>query len=137
MTSEDHASVDRASRELLARGWRKAFTLNEMFDAWAALVADVERGYDQMVYEYTNDMACRDWLALVWPMLTQRVREARAEELELLDARFKAATEDDGGLAVGRFYRVESKDGWWWRRRPIKVAGEFAADLATDPGGAS
>ena len=130
--AEDYESIDRASRELHARGWRKAFTLNEMFAAWASLVAEVERGYDQMVYEYTNDMACRDWLALVWPRLTDRVRDARAEELEALDARFRAATVDDGGLAIGRFYRIENKDGWWWRRRPIKVAGTFAADLAAD-----
>ena len=130
--AEDNESIDRASRELHARGWRKAFTLNEMFAAWASLVAEVERDYDQMVDEYMNDMACRDWLALVWPRLTDRVRDARAEELEALDARFRAATVDDGGLAIGRFYRIENKDGWWWRRRPIKVAGTFAADLAAD-----
>ncbi|UUW87826.1 hypothetical protein ABFU82_05280 [Nocardioides sp. WV_118_6] len=132
MAAEDYESIDRASRELYAQGWRKAFTLNEMFDAWASLVAEVERGYDQMVDEYTNDMACRDWLSLVWPMLTDRVRDARAEELKVLDARFKTATEDDGGSAIGRFYRVENKDGWWWRRRPIKAAGVFAADLAAE-----
>lgn len=132
MTAEDYESIDRASRELQARGWRKAFTLNEMFAAWAYLVAEVEQGYDQMVDEYTNDMACRDWISLVWPMLTDRVRHARAEELDALDARFKAATDDDGGLAIGKFFRVENKDGWWWRRRPIKVAGVFAADLAAD-----
>lgn len=132
MTAEDYESIDGASRELHTRGWRKAFTLNEMFEAWASLVAEVEQGYDQMVAEYTNDMACRDWLALVWPMLTERVRDARAEELKALDARFRAATLDDAGRAIGRFYRIENKDGWWWRRRPIKVAGEFAADLAAE-----
>lgn len=131
-TAEDYESIDRASRELHSRGWRKAFTLNEMFEAWASLVAEVEQGYHQMVDEYTNDMACRDWLALVWPMLTERVRDARADELEALDARFRAATLDDGGRAIGRFYRVENKEGWWWRRRPSKVAGVFAADLAAE-----
>lgn len=131
-TAEDYESIDRASRELHARGWHKAFTVNEMFAAWASLVSEVELGYDQMAYEYTNDMACRDWLALVWPMLTDRVRGARAGELEALDARFRAATVDDGGLAIGRFYRIENKDGWWWHRRPINVKGEFAADLAAD-----
>lgn len=130
MTAEDYESIDRALRELHARGWRKTITLNEMFEAWASLVAEVERGYDQVVYEYTNDMACRDWLALVLPMLTDRVRDARAEELEGLDARFKAATEDDGGLAISRSYRIEDKDRWWWRRRPIRVTGVFTADLA-------
>ena len=59
MTAEDYESIDCALRELHPRGWRKALTLNEMLEAWASLVAEVERGYDQMVYEYTNDMACR------------------------------------------------------------------------------
>lgn len=128
--AEDHDSIDRAGRELHARGWRKAFTLNEMFEAWAFLVSEVERGYDQNLYEYTNDMACREWIALVWPMLTDRVRNARDKALATLDARFTAATEDDGGSAIGRYRRIENKDSWWWRRRPIKAAGEFAADLA-------
>ena len=132
MTAEDYASIDRASRELRARGWRKAFTLNEMYEAWAALVAEVERGYDQMVDEYTNDLACRDWLLQAWPMLTDRVRDARAGELEILDARFKAATEDDGGAAIGRFRRIDDTDGWWWRRRPTKIAGAFAEALGSD-----
>ncbi|WP_374456745.1 hypothetical protein [Nocardioides sp.] len=132
MTAEDYASVDRASRELHAAGWRKAFTLNEMFAAWASLVADVERGYDQMVDEYTNDMACRDWLSLAWPMLTENVRAARASELDSLDARFRAATYEDGGRAIGRFFAVENKAGWWWRRRPTKAEGVFAADLASE-----
>ncbi|MGV0814098.1 hypothetical protein ABQF34_19205 [Mycolicibacterium boenickei] len=131
-TAEDYESIDRASRELHARGWSKAFTVKEMFAAWSSLVAEVERGYDQMVYEYMNDLACRDWLALVWPMLTDRVRGARAVELEALDARFRAATVDDGGFTIGRFYRIENKDGWWWHRRPINVAGDFAADVAAD-----
>ncbi|WP_182376064.1 hypothetical protein [Nocardioides sp. WS12] len=30
--ADDYDSIDRAGRELHARGWRKAFTLNEMFE---------------------------------------------------------------------------------------------------------
>ena len=74
-------------RNFTRRVWRKAFTLNEMFEAWSALVTEADRGYDQMVDEYTNDMACRDWIALVWPKLTQRGRDARTEELQALDER--------------------------------------------------
>ena len=109
LTAEDYESIDRASRELHAQGWRKAFTLNEMFDAWASLVVEVENGYDQMVDEYTNDMACRDWLALMWPRLTDRVRNARVDELDVLDARFRTATVDDDGLAIGSFIASKTR----------------------------
>ena len=130
LSSEDYESVLRAGRELHARGWRKAFTLNEMLDAYEALVVEVEQGYDQMVDEYTNDLACRDWLALAWPMLTERVQHLRQAELEALDERFRAASIDDGGQALRRYFRVDNKSGWWWRRRPIKVVGDFAAALS-------
>jgi len=46
-------------------------------------------------------------------MLTDRVRDTRAGELEILDARFEAATEDDGGAAIGGFRRIDNKNGWW------------------------
>lgn len=130
LTAEDYESVDRASRALRGQGWREAFTLNEMFEAWADLVADIEHGYDQNIYEYTNDLACRDWLALAWPLLTERVRNARTAELEQLDARFTAATLDDGGRAISRSHGLDDKDAWWWRRRPRRPAGALAADLA-------
>ena len=68
---EDYASVDRVSRELHARGWRKAFSLNEMLQAYESIVSQVEEGYDETVYEYLNDLACRRWLALAWPLVTE------------------------------------------------------------------
>ncbi len=129
LDADDYESVNRAARTLHEQGWRKPFTLNEMMAMWRSLVREVESGYDQMVDEYTNDLSCRDWLALAWPMLSERVRAARQEELDSLDARFLAATSKDTEGRLGRFYRVESKDGWWWRRLPNQRLGVFSADL--------
>jgi hypothetical protein len=47
------------------------------------------------------------------------------------DDRFRAATADDDGRSLGRFFTIESKP-WWWRRIPVKVRGDFAADLAEE-----
>ena len=129
MTPADYESVEHAGRVLHGRGWRKKFSVNEMTDAWRGLVAEVEAGYDQVVYEYTNDLSCRDWLALAWPMLTEHVRSARQADLDALDARFMAATTQDAEGRLAQFYRVEAKDGWWWRRLPSRRHGEFARDL--------
>ena len=129
LTAEDYASVEQAEQLLRQRGWSRGFTLNQMTQAWAQLISQIEHGYQDVVEEYTNDLSCRDWLAQVWPLLTQRVRAARAPELTALDERFKAATVDDGGLALSHFYQIEGKNGWWWRRRPRLLLGEFAADL--------
>jgi hypothetical protein len=129
MDADDYESVSRAGRVLHEQGWRKAFSLNEMLAMWRALVSHVEAGYDEMVDEYTNDLTCRDWLALAWPMFTERVQTARQDELDSLDSRFLAATGEDTNAQLGRFFRVESKDGWWWRRIPTRRFGAFAGDL--------
>jgi hypothetical protein len=112
MTPADYESVEHAGRVLHGRGWRKKFS-----------------AYDQLVDEYTNDLSCRDWLALAWPLLTEHVRSVRQAELDALDARFIAATTEDAEGRLAHFYRVEAKDGWWWRRLPSQRHGEFARDL--------
>jgi len=81
-------------------------------------------------YEYLNDLACRRWLALAWPLVTENVRQSRAAELRSLDDRFKASTADDGSRSLGRFFTLEDGPEWWRRRRPVKARGDFAADLA-------
>lgn len=126
---EDYDSVDRAGHILHERGWRKAFTLDEMMRAWERLVAQIESGYDGMADEYTNDLACRDWLAAAWPLITDRGRATRKPELEALDMRFLAATGEDNNGDLSRFYRIDPEDGWWWRRLPIRRFGDFAHDL--------
>jgi hypothetical protein len=129
LSREDYESIERAGRELHARGWRKQFSLNEMPEAYETLVSHVEEGYEEMVEEYANDLSCRDWLALAWPMLSPRVQQIRIAELDALDYRFRAATVDDGGRVISRYFRIENKSGWWWHRRPLRTAGAFAADL--------
>ena len=56
---EDYESIERASLGLHTQGWRKAFGLNEMLEAYEQLVTKVEEGDDEMVDEYTNDLSCR------------------------------------------------------------------------------
>jgi len=127
-TAEDNESLDQAGRILREHGWKKAFTLDEMMTAWEQLVAKVELGYSDMVDEYTNDLACRDWLAAVWPLIAEHVRTVREPELNALDLRFLAATTEDNAEELRRFYSTDA-DAWWWRRLPLRRFGEFAADL--------
>ena len=130
LSDEDNQSVLRAGQILRERGWSQTFSLDEMLRSWWRLVAEVERGYDQMVDEYTNDLSCRDWLAAAWPLFSDHVRDLRRAELDAIDDRFRKATLDDGGRALGQFAQIESKDGWWWRRLPVQRAGTFAAEVA-------
>jgi hypothetical protein len=81
-TAGESASVEHAGRLLHRQGWSRVFTPNEMADSWAGLIDQVEEGYRLCVDEYTNDLACRDWLAQAWPLFTERVRAARGGRQE-------------------------------------------------------
>jgi hypothetical protein len=125
LTTEDLESVRAASAALHEQGWRKEFTIEEMIRNWAWVVAKVERGYSHLVDEYTNDLYSRDWLAKVWPLVTHRVRSCWHGTLHSLDDRFRAATFEDDGVAVGRYHRITLDRGWWWRRRPRRLVGHM------------
>ena len=100
MSADDSDSVERAARVVRATGAAQPFSLNEALRAWRDLVARVEKGYTDNVYEYTNDLHCRDALATAWPILSENLRVHRQPELDALDARFQAATDPDDQLAT-------------------------------------
>ena len=82
------------------RGWRTAFTVSGMVTAWAALVSTIEHGYDDDIYEYTNDLYCRNWLHEAWILLDEHIIQLRTPQIKALDDRYKAATVDDDGQAL-------------------------------------
>lgn len=119
--SEDYASIDRAAMKLHRQGWRKRFSLNEVIDAWASLVDEVERGYSMTIDDYTNDLSIRGWPEQARQWLSPRVEQSMDDRLRPLDARFIAATDEVPRRLPG------AGDGWWATRLP-KV-------LAAHPGG--
>lgn len=115
----DYDSVYAAMSELEQRGWRKA-TVNERVAAWEALVDAVEQGYDMTVDDYTNDLAVREWLDLLRPLVTARVQASLDVRLAPLDARFRSAT-------VPAAKMPGAGDGWFYRL-PRVLVGELAED---------
>jgi hypothetical protein len=121
---------ERAAGERLhQQGWRKAFTVSEMVDRWAWLVAEVEGGYGDLVDEYTNDLYCRNWLHEVWILLEAHVIVAWSPKIEELDDRFRSATIDDDGQALSQFHRIDDPGMWWWRRHPRLLVGDLGQSL--------
>jgi hypothetical protein len=116
MTRKDYESVERA----VGRGG----SLNDLLRGWERFVGQVESGYTDNRYEYFNDMSCRKALAAAWPLLTKRMRDARQAELDVADARFRAATVP--GPAGSD---VETSSSWWEQRRPVRLVGELAEDF--------
>ena len=88
------------------------------FDVWARLVTEVEGGYDDIYYEYANDLYSREtleqWLSLISPTSTERWMELIAP----LDRRFESATRP-----IERpIHWPEGKPRkWWWYRVPRRM----------------
>ncbi|MBC9716335.1 hypothetical protein H9Y04_27745 [Streptomyces sp. TRM66268-LWL] len=125
LTAEDYAAVLGAMQSLSAT--YGARTLNEALSQWRLTVIDLEEGFDtEWIWEYHNELVCRDWLHAAWPLLTPRVREVRQAELDEWDRRFVAATlprRKADGLPAGM-------DGRWWHDRyPRRITGERGHDL--------
>ncbi|MEO8689112.1 MAG: hypothetical protein ABI611_12960 [Solirubrobacteraceae bacterium] len=125
LTREEQEELARLLDELAARSGRED-SLDAMRGRWSAFVTTVERGYDDSIYEYTNDLSVRDRLegiaAGAGPTLHAKLHGALADD----DRRFAAATQD-ADQPLGEFAGEAPS---WWRRVPRRRAGELAEDLA-------
>ena len=96
-------------------------SLGALLQDWSRFVTEVERGYDDSIYEYTNDLSVRARLERVVagasPGLRAQLERALAED----DRRFTAATEE-AARPLGT--------STWAQRVPTRRSGELADDLA-------
>lgn len=115
--AEDYASADRAQR-LLASSFGRSPTLFGQMRSWQDFVVGVEAGYDtQWIWEYDNDLHCRDWLEKALPPLTPTLRAPCQPVIERWDARYLAAT----APIVPQERQVcpsSRQNGWWHDRFP-------------------
>jgi len=128
LTPEEREQLARLLAQLATRTGRED-SLGAMHGRWRDFVTKVERGYDDSIYEYTNDLSVRDHLEAVaagaGPTLSAKVQDAIAED----DRRFEAATQE-ADRPLGAFTEEAPT---WWRRVPRRLVGELAEDL--DPPG--
>jgi len=123
----DEDEVQRIEEALRDDGWADHASLNRELRAWARLSEEVNT-YTATVDDYTNDLCSRDYLAAVAVRASNGLRSAIDEQVASTDESFRRATVEDTDGRLGRYYRIERKDGWWWRRRPS--SGPLADYLA-------
>ena len=114
--------LEPEQREELARLLGRD-TLGALLRGWSDLVTQVERGYDDSIYEYTNDLSVRDRLERVVTGASPGLRAQLEGALAADDGRFEAATEE-AARPLAATYTT-----WWWRRVPRRRVGELADDL--------
>ena len=122
LTQEEREELARLLAELAARAGRED-SLGAMLGRWSAFVTTVERGYEDSIYEYTNDLSVRDRLERVAAGAGPALRAKLARALAADDGRFEAATEE-AARPLGA-----DRATAWWRRVPRRRIGELAEDL--------
>src|SRR5689334_316728 len=113
--------MNALTQRLHASGWATHVTAHNLLVDWHRLAQEVS-DYLGTVDDYTNDLTVRDALELVLTWATPSLRARLAPEVEVSDEAFRAGTAEDGGVAIGRYFRVDSTSGWWWKRRPTTGA---------------
>jgi hypothetical protein len=100
-------------------------SLNDLFGQWMAFVEAVERGFDDSIYEYTNDLSVRDLLEDLMLASQSSLRAKLQDALAPIDARFASATEP----AASPLGATRGALASWWHRVPKRRIGELADDL--------
>jgi hypothetical protein len=115
------ASEERSELEKLLRG----ASLNQLLGQWAEFVRAVERGYDDSIYEYTNDLSVRDQLEKLISASSSTLAAKLRGAFAPIDERFTKATEPAKRPLSAAHGALPS----WWRRVPKRREGELAEDL--------
>ena len=113
----------------LSRRMQCTLTLSLLVDRWKKFVFDVEEGYDDSIYEYTNDISIRDLLQGVVDKCPLVLCNKLIKSLQIWDDRFKKATRV---TTCSVLPDREKSQAWWWFRIPIKLSPELENDLKVE-----
>ena len=107
-------SVESVLRD---QGWAKHASLAREALAWARLAAQVNT-FALTVHDYTNQLCSRDYLAAATALASEPLRTTTRQQVATIDDAFIAVTVEDADGRLAEYHRVETQDGWGWRRRP-------------------
>ena len=111
----------------MSRKANHTLTLPLLLERWQNFVYEVEAGYDDSIYEYTNDLTVRDLLQTVIDSSPLTLRDTLIGVLQVWDQRFDASTEISARSVLPDKGKAQA---WWWFRVPIRPGPELENDLA-------
>lgn len=125
---EEQRTLDRVLAAESESGAPSA-SFRELVAGWETFVRQVERGYDDSIYEYTNDLSIRDRLQRVLAAAPPDLARKAEDLLRPADERFHAATRPSiRPVAPG----VKGDRAAWWFRVPLKLLPELEQDLRSE-----
>ncbi len=104
-------------------------TLHQLINDWARFVTAVERGYEDSIYEYTNNLSTRDLIQAILDKAPSQLRGKLLSVIEPWDRRFLASTQAVEQSVMSR----ENGDAAPWHVRvPVHLGPELEADLRSE-----
>ncbi len=129
------APEDAVHTYLISRGCSPLVVrrgLGGLLEHWTGIVHATERGRDESLDEWLNEMDLRDILAGALAAAPARERRAAAVRLDDADQRFHSVTEPcpclwGEEIAQNNSWRPEWQ--WWYFRRPVFPGPTLREDL--------
>lgn len=125
-------SEETAIRQILSKMSERAkypISIESLLKRWDTFVTQVEKGYEDSIYDYANDLSVRDLLDKILLGAPQSLRAKLIALLQPLDDRFKQAS-----LEVRRPVVTRDKGAiaFWWFRVPCRPGPELRQDLRSE-----
>ncbi len=114
--SESEALADLTAG-LISEGWADFVTIERLLSEWITLAQAGDR-YQFSVDDYANDLTSRDGLELVLRRCQPPLKAKLLSYIELADQEFARRTKSDDQEVLAQFFRIDARDGWWWKRIP-------------------
>ncbi len=125
-SNDDRRVLLAVEAELHSQGAASHVTVRGLLQGWNRL-ADQAADYDDSVDEYVNELGARDILSSLLLMLPEPLRSGAEADIATADQRFRSSTVPDEQALLARYFRIDHRNGWWWRRIP--ATGNLAAYL--------
>ena len=129
LTPEESDALNAVLQKLSARA-RHTLTLSGLLQRWQDFVLQVEQGYQDSIYEYTNDLSVRDLLEEVLKECPQTLRKDLMPLIRPWDARFDNATKKTKQPVLPHI--GQESLSWWWFRVPERLGKELKEDLRSE-----
>ena len=114
---EERAVLRSIGASLRSRGWAHFVTVERLIANWQGMAREAGQ-YENEVDDYTNDLTSRDGLAIVLSECPSPLRERLQALIDEADDFFRQGTVEDPDGRLGRYFRIDDRSGWWWKRRP-------------------
>lgn len=125
---DDARALEAAVARAAARA-KQPLSFDGLLNRWTEFVAAVERGYQESIYEYANDLSTRSLLDEITREVSESARLEIAASLEATDRRFYEATREVEKAICPATAKGERP---WCYRVPNRLLGELKEDLRAE-----